>query len=126
MNLAISIVVIVRSMIAVVQLNYLDPVRNPDVSICGSTSPENSTTECGPVVLGDCTIEGYLLNFSLSGIHDKQYFCMTPNTPFSIYSSVTAHYRVSCQADIIGPQSDDVTISSAGTVGYLVDSSCEV
>ena len=63
--------------------------------ICGTSSPDVTTTTCGFMV-GSCTVSGFELPFSLAQT-EKELFCMPQNAGFSIYSSAGATVRVSCQ-----------------------------
>jgi hypothetical protein len=104
-----------------------DPI---DIHLCGTTTGV-SGIECGPVVVGNCTIEGFILAFSLDENNMPiGYFCMAENTAFYIRNRNTSgnptKVRVSCQANQFGPQSVDVTLSPGQTEYYAVNGDCEV
>jgi len=99
---------------------------NSNLELCGTSSPDNTTTACGPTYVGNCTIVGYILNLALNGIYDTELFCMPQNRAFSIKANSTGTYRISCQAGQIGPQSIDVNIPANSTAYITVNEACEV
>ncbi len=97
-----------------------------NLQLCGTSSPDNTTTTCGPIYAGSCTIQGYVLNLSLPNQYDIGLFCMPQNRAFCIQPTASGTYRISCQAGVGGTQSIDVGIA-ANTPAYItVNENCEV
>jgi len=95
-----------------------------DVTICGSSSPDVTTTTCG-FMIGSCNVSGFELPYHLEPT-EKGLFCMPHNAGFSIQSSAAATLRVSCQNGVTSPWFQDVTVSSSGTVYMTNNGSCQV
>jgi hypothetical protein len=94
------------------------------LALCGTSSPDNTTTTCGGTIQG-CSFSGFILNFALSYL-DTGLFCMPTSHAFSIVSSSNVTVRISCQAGSIGPQSIDVTLAANTPKAIGVNGSCEV
>jgi hypothetical protein len=95
-----------------------------DVIICGSSSPDVTTTACNFNV-GSCNVTGFELPYTLAST-EKGLFCMPHNAGFSIHSSQAATLRVSCQNGVTNPWFQDVTVSMGGTVYMTNNGSCQV
>jgi hypothetical protein len=99
--------------------------QQTDLIICGSSSPDVTTTTCGFMV-GSCNVSGFELPITLVNHLDKGLFCMPQNAGFSIHASPGAVLRVSCQNGVTNPWYQDVTISNGGTVYMTNNGSCQV
>lgn len=94
------------------------------IEICGSSSPNNSLTPCGPDTWGNCTIQGFLLPYTLNGGNPIEIFCMPPGSAFSIkVLSPGVRARVSCKYGQLGSTSVDVF---QGKTNIYVDGNCDV
>jgi hypothetical protein len=74
---------------------------NVDLYICGSTT-DLTNIECGPVQVGSCEIEGFILPITLTSLSTLGFFCMAENSAFYIQnrnvSGDPSNLRISCQS----------------------------
>ncbi|HZV69615.1 MAG TPA: hypothetical protein VFG10_08725 [Saprospiraceae bacterium] len=99
---------------------------SPTLRLCGTTSPDNTMFTCGPTFVGECEIGGFILILPLSGLGDKEGFCMAQNTAFSIVSTATVSVRITCQYDLTSPQHQDVILTANTPQYFSVNGDCEV
>ena len=95
------------------------------VTLCGTDGPRLSTTECGPIEAGACTIMGYTLDRTLTSGSPRGFFCMAPNTAFCLQGPVNAQLSITCQVGQTSPQTVNVTLG-ASKVYYTVNGDCEL
>jgi len=100
--------------------------NNISLILCGTSSPDVTTTSCGTYNVGSCTISGFELPITFVNPHDKRLFCMPINAGFSITSSGSTVLKVSCQHGQTSPWYQYVTIGANETAYLTNNGSCQV
>ena len=99
-----------------------------DLELCGTTDPCLSTMSCGPTEAGDCMIEGYILNLTLTTGTPTEFFCVGKNTPFYITAGSPASARITCRVGQSPPQFVTAVFNSPPNdkAYYKVNGDCEI
>lgn len=96
------------------------------ISLCGTTN--TGTQECEFETTNCQVVDGTLHTFTLvSGSAPLQFFCMDPNTDFSIGSNaVGSSVNITCQYGQLNPQSVNLTFGTPPKNYYNVNGNCEI
>ena len=104
-----------------------NPTTSANLTFCGVTNPEWSSTVCGPVDFGNCaTISGYYWFELLDNMNNpNEFFCVTPNTSFMLgIASGSANLNITCQYGQLNPQTLNVSLSAPNKLFFNVDGEC--
>jgi hypothetical protein len=95
------------------------------ITLCGTTNL--GSEECGFETTNCSVINGATETIFLTPGVPRKFFCMSPNSAFSIASSVVgAQVTITCQYGQTSPQTINITFGSPPKNYYSVNGDCEI
>ena len=105
----------------------LNGVSFAELTFCGTTNPELSTSPCSFDLQDPCPdISGYYWSTELNNTDPDEFFCVATGTSFMVGSPSATSLTLTCQYGQVGYQSVNFSLSAGQRRFYTVDNDCEL